>query len=232
MGRSVRQIVPCSTETAARRYWELWTVRASLGLHRTHLIAASATCATGRTKLLADIIRSARRARVPRLAMEEALLQCYLFSGFPRAIEGLALLHAEWPGPVRRTRSASRTWQARGTRLCREVYGKNYRPLIRNMTAIHPDLAEWLILEGYGKVLSRKGLDKITRELCAACVLASLPAPRQLEAHLTGAMNVGATRQQLEDAISLASLACGVRVFNRSRAQHQRHGARRSPART
>lgn len=102
---------------------------------------------------------------------------------------------------------------------------------MRNMSAIHPDLADWLILEGYGKVLSRKGLDVITRELCAACVLASLPAPRQLEAHLTGALNVGATRQQLKDAISLVSLACGVRVFNKSQAQHQRHGSRKRPAR-
>ncbi len=231
MRKSVRHIVPCSTESAARRSFSHWSVSSSLGAHRTFLIAGALACATGRTKLLEDILISARRARVRRTAMEEALLQCYLFAGFPRAIEGLTVLHTHWPGSARRAHSAPGSLRARGTRLCREVYGKNFKPLMRNMSAIHPDLADWLILEGYGKVLSRKGLDVITRELCAACVLASLPAPRQLEAHLTGALNVGATRQQLKDAISLVSLACGVRVFNKSQAQHQRHGSRKRPAR-
>jgi 4-carboxymuconolactone decarboxylase len=48
-----------------------------------------------------------------------------------------------------------------------------------------------MIVEGYGKVLSRPGLDLGRRELCivAACVASG--QERQLHSHLHGALNVG-----------------------------------------
>jgi 4-carboxymuconolactone decarboxylase len=48
-----------------------------------------------------------------------------------------------------------------------------------------------MIMEGYGKVLSRPGLDLGRRELCivAACVASG--QDRQLHSHLHGAVNVG-----------------------------------------
>jgi 4-carboxymuconolactone decarboxylase len=48
-----------------------------------------------------------------------------------------------------------------------------------------------MIVEGYGKVLSRPGLDLPRRELCivAACVASG--QERQLHSHLHGALNVG-----------------------------------------
>jgi len=82
------------------------------------------------------------------------------------------------------------------------VYGKFYDKLRHNIVELHPELDEWMILEGYGKVLSRPGLDLVRRELCivASCVAAG--QDRQLHSHLHGARNVGAPEQAISDTLS------------------------------
>jgi 4-carboxymuconolactone decarboxylase len=180
------------------------------------MVAGSVACTSARLLLLEDIVRTARSGAVRRPALEEALLQCYLFAGYPRAIEALSLLQRHWPRK-RRARSIPRaTWQARGERLCREVYGQDYARLRAHMTAAHPDLSRWMITEGYGKVLSRPGLDPLSRELCALACLAALPAPRQLDAHVRGALHVGARTAQIREALALAALGCGSRTWRSS----------------
>jgi len=61
-----------------------------------------------------------------------------------------------------------------------------------------------MVVEGYGKVLGRPGLDLATRELCIAGLLAVLQAPPQLYSHLRGALNAGASRDDVEEALELA----------------------------
>jgi 4-carboxymuconolactone decarboxylase len=93
-------------------------------------------------------------------------------------------------------------WRRRGEATCSAVYGTMYDKLRANITTLHPSLDAWMITEGYGKVLSRPGLDLPRRELCivAACVATS--QDRQLHSHLHGALNVGVApivvRQALE----------------------------------
>jgi 4-carboxymuconolactone decarboxylase len=96
------------------------------------------------------------------------------------------------------------------------VYGKFYEKLRHNIFELHPELDDWMIEEGYGKVLSRPGLDLGRRELCiiAACVAAG--QDRQLHSHLHGARNVGVPDTAV--AGSLAALAGTVPLDNLSRA--------------
>jgi 4-carboxymuconolactone decarboxylase len=156
--------------------------------------------------------------------LEEALLQVYLFAGYPRAIEALGLMAKSWPKERRPNRprnepatSASKErWRTQGERLCRRVYGKNFEKLHANVREAHPDLADWMIWEGYGKVLSRPGLDGMTRELCTTAALAALDAPRQLRAHVRGALNLGARVTQIRSAVRLAALGCGKRQWQRA----------------
>jgi alkylhydroperoxidase/carboxymuconolactone decarboxylase family protein YurZ len=215
-------INPSASETAARNNWVNWPQTGSLSGRRTHLVAMSVACVAGRFALLADIIGSARARHRRRIPFEEALLQCYLFAGYPRAIEGLAVLQDLWPRRRRAPGVIPRQWQALGTRLCRRVYGPSFRKLQANMAATHPDLSVWLVTEGYGKVLSRPGLDGLSRELCAVATLATLPAPRQLDAHVAGARNLGANEVQITAAVELAKLGCSTRTWKRSLARVSR----------
>lgn len=131
-----------------------------------------------------------------------------LHAGWPAALEGTRLLAESWPGRARsRERGGTRTWRRQGEALCRRVYDASYEPLMRNVRALHPDLATWMVEEGYGRVLSRGGLDGGARELVAVAVLAAGAWERQLTSHLLGAARLGAA----PDAVARA-VAAGVRA--------------------
>lgn len=146
-------------------------------------------------------------ASVRPLWVEELILQSYLFAGFPRALNAAR----EWRRASERRPSEVETdegegvdgdWRARGEATCRAVYGPAYDRLRHNIRALHPALDAWMIVEGYGKVLGRPGLDLARRELCiiAACVATS--QSRQLHAHLHGALNVGASRHAVTNTLA------------------------------
>jgi 4-carboxymuconolactone decarboxylase len=66
---------------------------------------------------------------------------------------------------------------------------------------LHPLLDEWMITEGYGKVLSRPGLDLGRRELCIVAACAAARQDRQLHSHLRGAVNVGVAPDAVDAAL-------------------------------
>jgi 4-carboxymuconolactone decarboxylase len=124
--------------------------------------------------------------------IEEVLLQTYLFAGFPRALNGMR----EWRrigGTEIAAPPAGSTqdWRAAGERTCARVYGTMYERLRVNIRALHPLLDDWMIEEGYGKVLSRPGLDLPRRELCIVAACAATAQDRQLQSHLHGCRNTG-----------------------------------------
>jgi 4-carboxymuconolactone decarboxylase len=58
-----------------------------------------------------------------------------------------------------------------------------------------------MIVEGYGKVLSRPALDLPRRELCIVAACAASKQDRQLHSHLHGALNVGVEPDVIEATI-------------------------------
>lgn len=220
------------TESEARRAWIAHKTNRSLGSPRTHLIAAAAACSAGRLQLLADVVTRARARRHDRLALEEAVLQCYLFAGYPRAIDALTVLQEQWPRRSRARRVAPSSWERRGLRLCRRVYGRHFDRLRSTIARANPDLARWMIHEGYGKVLSRPDLDAVSRELCAVASLIVLQAWPQLEAHIRGALNVGARPAQVRAAVRLAALGCGARAMQQAQQIMQGTWSAGSPGNT
>ncbi len=139
-------------------------------------------------------------------AMEEALLQSYLFVGYPVALDALARWRKRRGAPPGERTSGEHweLWSRRGPEVCREVYGNQYEALRRNVRRIHPDMERWMITEGYGKVLGRDGLALLERELCIVAVLAVLRTPNQLYSHLRGALAVGANSDEVEEVLNLA----------------------------
>lgn len=140
--------------------------------------------------------------RADALAVEEVLLQSYLFAGYPAALNGFRLWReasGRAAGPAEP--DDPEAWTKRGAEVCRRVYAGQYERLRANVAALHPDMERWMLQEGYGKVLGRPGLDLATRELCIAAMLASLDAEPQLYAHLRGAINAGASEEDVEDAL-------------------------------
>jgi 4-carboxymuconolactone decarboxylase len=139
--------------------------------------------------------------------VEEVILQSYLFAGFPRTLNAAR----EWrrisglPAP-KDDRGAHiehvREWQAEGEVTCATVYGVFYEQLRRNIRTLHPALDSWMVVDGYGKVLSRPGLDLKRRELCVVAICAAARQDRQLHSHLHGALNAGASAAEVAAALA------------------------------
>ncbi len=173
------------------------------------LVALSAALGAGDPARRAAAMRAAARLADPRAA-EEALLQSYLFLGYPLALRALA----EWrertgreaPAPVPDEPSQ---WRERGESVCERVYGGAYGPLRERVSRLHPDLARWMLAEGYGKVLGRPGLALRARELCIVALLSAVDAPEQLHSHLRGALNVGVAPPEVDEALEIAGRVVG-----------------------
>jgi 4-carboxymuconolactone decarboxylase len=196
-------------------------MRASSGLRAAETRALAPLCDFAGAMAARDVtsatraIARARRAGAPRVAAEEVALMLVLHAGYPAALEGARALNAAWPGRARRTREGGpAAWRARGVRLCRRVYGDAFPKLRRNVDALHPDLAAWMIEQGYGRVLSRGGLSDVARELIAVAVLAATGWERQLVSHLLGASRLGASSAQIRLALRAGArrAAAGGRV--------------------
>lgn len=92
----------------------------------------------------------------------------------------------------------------RGERLCRRIYGEVYGKMISRMRGFHPDLATWILEDGYGKVLSRPVLTVVERELLVVAVLGALKVPAQLKSHVYGAARVGAREGEVGAMLRLS----------------------------
>ena len=125
--------------------------------------------------------------------VEEALLQSYLFLGFPAAIEGLRRWRKTGVEPPAASEEDAGLWLERGERTCAVVYGDHYERLRENIARLHPDLDRWMVVEGYGKVLGRPALDLPVREMLivAMLVVQGERGRRQLRSHLKGALSAG-----------------------------------------
>ena len=140
--------------------------------------------------------------------MEEVILQSYLFAGFPRGLNAAR----EWrrlsgfPAPASdddASHEHANDWRVRGEATCATVYGAFYEKLRVNIRALHPALDEWMIVEGYGKVLGRPQLDLGRRELCVVASCAVQGQDRQLHSHLHGAVHAGASAADVDGTLDV-----------------------------
>lgn len=155
------------------------------------------------------------RAAMTRLAtsscdpvlVDEAILQLYLFVGFPATLTAAGMWRDVSGGDPLDSDSTSvdsvESWNARGEELCRGIYGAAYERLRGNVAELHPALDRWMVMEGYGKVLGRPGLGLAERELCIIGMLAAGGWKRQLHSHLRGALRCGVGTDTVERALEI-----------------------------
>jgi 4-carboxymuconolactone decarboxylase len=169
------------------------------------LYAASVALADEETMTAA--LRLGQRQSIERALFHEIVLQSYLFLGFPRML--IATDHLDRTIPAEKRRSVleavseqeSKHWYINGLALCRRIYGLNFEALKTRIEATSPDIFRWMIIEGYGKVLSRPGLGIVERELANVAFLMVEDHEQQLHSHMRGSLNVGATLELLEAVV-------------------------------
>ena len=183
----------------------------------------SASAVLRKYKLLNMTFVTLKERNIDLFKVYESLLQIYLFSGYPNAL--VAFKYASKYFQFEKIKSEKiifRDLSKSGKHTSQKIYGKNLEKLISNVKILSPDLSEWFILEGYGKVLSRKNLSLKDRELQIISMLTSLRYEDQLLSHIIGALRNGATFLEVQKIIlnlrilnSSRIVDFGLEVFNR-----------------
>lgn len=196
------------------------------------LVRVAAGVAAGERPELEARMRAARAAGVPALWVEELLLQSMLVVGYPLALVAFAVWRGLEEGPRRPREGAEplahedwAVWAERGQAVCRAVYGRAYHKLLLNLRALDPALEDLVLVDAYGKVIGRPGLDLKRRELCTVAAVAVLGTAEQLHSHLRGALNTGASAREVEAVLEL--IATDLTPEHRRRADEQWADVRR-----
>lgn len=156
---------------------------------------------------LREILSLLKTEKFDRGKIYETLLQTYLFAGYPSALISLSIYSEYFEGNSELSEDEETAgFRKRGEKNCRKIYGGKFEKLISNISSFSPELSDWLVTEGYGKVLGRKGLSLKEREICNIAVLTALKFESQLYSHINGGHRVGLNWDEMEKVIGSISL--------------------------
>ena len=98
----------------------------------------------------------------------------------------------------------------RGIEALNRITQGQGRAVIESLADIAPALGDFVIDFSYGDVISRQQLDLKTRELATVAALAALGnAQPQLKVHIHGALNVGASREEIVEILIQTAVYAG-----------------------
>lgn len=171
------------------------------------LAMLTASAVLRKEKNLREILAVLKERQFNSKKIYEALLQTYLFAGYPSALISLSIFSEYFNDKKEKSEAWDiRSFKLRGEQNCRKIYGNKFEKLIDNIGSYSPELSDWLVTEGYGKVFGRKGLALREREVCNIAVLAALKFESQLYSHINGGHRLGMEWGEIERVIEVIAL--------------------------
>src|SRR5438270_7453210 len=148
----------------------------SLDQQTLALVRIAVATATGDETKLRDRMVVARAMHVPPQWVDGLLLQSFLNVGYPLALVAFGVWRSV-AGPPKETGESIahpewERWTTRGVEACGEVYGRTFHKLMLNLRALHPAIEPLVVVDAYGKILGRPGLDSKRRALCTRAAIA------------------------------------------------------------
>ena len=93
----------------------------------------------------------------------------------------------------------------------REVMGDDFVDrALGGATAFTRPIQEYVTRNAWGDVWQRPGLDRRTRSLVTVAMLTALGRQHELKGHVRGALNNGASVEEIQEVLLHASIYCGV----------------------
>lgn len=96
-----------------------------------------------------------------------------------------------------------------GLDVARTLMGGDPAAAYRLLKRDYQELADDIVDFAFGDIWARPGLDRKTRSLLVVAMLATQGRPTALRAHLKGALNHGATRQELVETLRTVAAYAG-----------------------
>ena len=93
----------------------------------------------------------------------------------------------------------------------KQVMGEDFvATAFANATPFTQPIQEHITRAAWGDVWQRPGLDLKTRSLVTVAMLTALGKQNELKGHVRGALNNGATVQEIQEVLLHATIYCGV----------------------
>lgn len=99
----------------------------------------------------------------------------------------------------------------KGLATRKQVMGEDFvAKALAGVTDFTRPIQEHITAKAWGDVWQRPGLDLKTRSLITVAMLTAMGKQNELRGHLRGALNNGATPQELQEVLLHAAIYCGV----------------------
>ena len=97
-----------------------------------------------------------------------------------------------------------------GEQIRRQVMGDEFVDrALDNADDFTQPMQDYINVHGWGSTWQRSGLDLKTRSLVTIAMLAALKAPQELKGHIRGALNNGATKEEIREVLLHSAVYCG-----------------------
>jgi len=140
----------------------------------------------------------------------EILLQTSIFGGFHRVLNAFETIYSVGISPnLKFDNTEDTNFTQNGENLLKLIYGRQYPALRDKLKNYHSDVERAIVDCAYGRVLSRPHITPAERELCSLACLAGETVIPQLHSHLLGALNAGATLNQIRGILDQTATVWG-----------------------
>ncbi|KAB8334673.1 carboxymuconolactone decarboxylase [Scytonema tolypothrichoides VB-61278] len=198
---------------------EIWNRRGLSLKSREFATLAMVTALGNQSHSVQAHVKGALRAGATETEIKELLLQMTVYAGYPKTLAAVTAaqqifadlkqrgIPAASPQPDLESRRQAESNEARyrrGLEALNQISKASGEAVVKSFEDIAPDLGRYILEFSYGDVFSRPNLDLKTRELATVSALTGLNTTASelpLKVHINGALNVGANRQEIVEAI-------------------------------
>lgn len=98
----------------------------------------------------------------------------------------------------------------KGEQIRRQVMGDDFVDrALNNTDSLTEPMQEYINTHAWGSTWQREGIDLKTRSLITVAMLVALRAPQELKGHIRGAINNGATAEEIREVLLHSAVYCG-----------------------
>jgi 4-carboxymuconolactone decarboxylase len=198
---------------------EIWNRRGLSLKSREFATLAMVTALGNQSSSVESHVEGALRAGATETEIKELLMQMTVYAGYPKTLTAIAAAQSVFtnlkqrgsaavsPQPdleSRRQAESNEVRYRRGLEALNQISKSSGEAVVKSFEDIAPDLGRYIVEFSYGDVFSRPNLDLKTRELATVSALTGLNTTASelpLKVHVNGALNVGASRQEIVEAI-------------------------------
>jgi 4-carboxymuconolactone decarboxylase len=197
---------------------ELYAREEQIDLKTRELCTNAILCSLGKPEELNLHLLAAFNVGWTFEELREVFILCAIPAGWPASLDALRYL-CEWceahgietADPLEmREDYYTADWYQIGYDKGAQLFGEeSWKKYLNDLSLLDPDLANFVVVNLYGKLLTRETLDDRTRELCLVAAFAALKDKQNLKLHIKGALNSGATATEVREILFHVGLYAG-----------------------